>query len=266
MYMNRPARTGASALLLWFGFTLVGFLGISLPPVTSGFDSLQRWAQERSGIEIVMGFLRLGGHLLCAYVLSVSTLAVIARATRWSWPAQLAGAVTPQRLRPVVGLVIGASVAAAAATSMTAGAGERPTIATMYAEEPELPVAPARRIQPATTTTLASPPAHTVATDGREADVNASDVNTADVTTAGATAVEVAAAETWMIRPGDNLWFVAEETLRDEWGRPPTDAEIVPYWRDLIELNRDVLVDRDAPDFVYSGQVFQLPRVPPRKA
>ena len=35
----------------------------------------------------------------------------------------------------------------------------------------------------------------------------------------------------WTVEPGDCFWTIAEEVLQQAWGRAPTDAEIVPYWR-----------------------------------
>jgi len=65
------------------------------------------------------------------------------------------------------------------------------------------------------------------------------------------------------VQPGEHLWVIAERTLARAWGRPPTDAEIEPYWRDLVAANRGVLADPANPDLVYPGQVFGLPAVPP---
>jgi hypothetical protein len=58
--------------------------------------------------------------------------------------------------------------------------------------------------------------------------------------------------------PGGHLWGIAETELTTRLGRVPTDAEIVPFWTELIELNRDRLVTDD-PSFVLAGQVFRLP-------
>lgn len=63
----------------------------------------------------------------------------------------------------------------------------------------------------------------------------------------------------WTIRSGDNLWAVADETLRARWGRVPTDQEVDGYWRHLIQENLDRLVHPGQPDLVYPGQVFLLP-------
>lgn len=66
----------------------------------------------------------------------------------------------------------------------------------------------------------------------------------------------------WRIEPGDHLWAVAAETLRDEWGRPPTDREVLGYWQTLLDANHERLVDPTNPDLVFPGQVLVLPPVP----
>jgi nucleoid-associated protein YgaU len=64
------------------------------------------------------------------------------------------------------------------------------------------------------------------------------------------------------VRPGDSFWSVAAAVLQEAWGRPPTDAEIDPYWLGLIAANRRALLHPDVPDLIYAGQVFALPSPP----
>lgn len=61
-----------------------------------------------------------------------------------------------------------------------------------------------------------------------------------------------------VIAPGDHLWAVAERTLAERLGRAPTDAEVVPFWTRLVDVNRDRLIGGD-PDLVFPGQRFVLP-------
>ena len=63
----------------------------------------------------------------------------------------------------------------------------------------------------------------------------------------------------WTVKPGECFWSIAESVLADRLGRAPTDAEIVPYWRRLIDANRNELVHRGDPDLVLPGQVFTIP-------
>jgi hypothetical protein len=69
-----------------------------------------------------------------------------------------------------------------------------------------------------------------------------------------------AAPATWTVAAGESFWSIAEEVLADAWGRPPTDAEIDPYWRRLIAANRDRITSGN-PDLIFPGQVFDLPAV-----
>jgi nucleoid-associated protein YgaU len=62
-----------------------------------------------------------------------------------------------------------------------------------------------------------------------------------------------------VVQPGDSMWSIARHELRGRLGRQPTNAEVDPYWRSLIEANRDQLVDPGNPDLIYPGQAFLLP-------
>lgn len=83
----------------------------------------------------------------------------------------------------------------------------------------------------------------------------------ADVTARGPG--EAGDAATVEVAPGDHLWSIAERTLTAAWDRAPTDAEVEPYWRDLIEENRGRLSNPDDPDLLLPGQVLRLPAPPP---
>ena len=75
-------------------------------------------------------------------------------------------------------------------------------------------------------------------------------------------AVAVEPSRTWTVRPGDHLWRVAERTLAETWGRPASDAEVAPYWRQVVEANRSVLSDPGNPDLVFPGQQLTIPEPP----
>jgi nucleoid-associated protein YgaU len=67
------------------------------------------------------------------------------------------------------------------------------------------------------------------------------------------------AADRWTVKPGECFWSIADEVLTARLGRVATDAEIVPYWKRLIETNRHQLVQRDNPDLIIPAQVFVIP-------
>jgi DNA-binding SARP family transcriptional activator len=76
------------------------------------------------------------------------------------------------------------------------------------------------------------------------------------------TATPAAPGATVVARSHDHLWAVAQRTLADAWSRPPTDAETGPYWRQLIDANRDRLTRADNPSLIFAGQQFVTPPVP----
>jgi hypothetical protein len=61
------------------------------------------------------------------------------------------------------------------------------------------------------------------------------------------------------VQPGEHFWSIAEQVVIERDGPSASDAEIAAYWRQLVEVNRDRLVDPDDPDLVLPGQVFELP-------
>lgn len=67
------------------------------------------------------------------------------------------------------------------------------------------------------------------------------------------------AAGTWAVEPGDSFWRIARVHLERTSGRAPATREVVPYWRALIDTNRDELVDPANPDLLLVGQTLTLP-------
>lgn len=61
-----------------------------------------------------------------------------------------------------------------------------------------------------------------------------------------------------VVEPGDHLWKISEEHLAGVLGRHAEDAEVDPYWRSVIETNRDLLASGD-PDLIYPGETVTLP-------
>lgn len=61
-----------------------------------------------------------------------------------------------------------------------------------------------------------------------------------------------------VVRPGENLWTIAESTLLAR-SKEAGAADIADYWTRLVETNRDRLADPSNPDLVFAGQHFVLP-------
>jgi nucleoid-associated protein YgaU len=72
------------------------------------------------------------------------------------------------------------------------------------------------------------------------------------------TETEVGGAHLHTVRPGDNLWTIAEARLVQVEGGPITDADVVSYWVRTVELNRSRLRSGD-PDLIFPGEIIELP-------
>lgn len=62
-----------------------------------------------------------------------------------------------------------------------------------------------------------------------------------------------------VVEEGDNLWDLAEDHLEDAIDRQAANAEIIPYWLDVIDENRARLHDPTNPSLIHPGQRLHLP-------
>lgn len=69
------------------------------------------------------------------------------------------------------------------------------------------------------------------------------------------------APEVVVVERGDHLWSIAEDTLANDLGREPTDAEVAPHWRRIIETNRPHLADPSNPGLLFAGQSIVVPGI-----
>jgi len=60
--------------------------------------------------------------------------------------------------------------------------------------------------------------------------------------------------------PGDHLWKLAEDRIREILARPVTDDEVAPYWVDVVEANRDRIRSGD-PNLIFPGEEIVMPQV-----
>ena len=74
---------------------------------------------------------------------------------------------------------------------------------------------------------------------------------------------QVAAKEEVTVKEGDHFWAIADHALTQAWGRSPADAELTPYWLELVKLNKDRLLPPEDPNLIYPEQRFVLPDLPP---
>jgi hypothetical protein len=62
------------------------------------------------------------------------------------------------------------------------------------------------------------------------------------------------------VKKGDNLWNLAATELKESHGEKPTNAEVVPYWLEVIETNTEDLRSGD-PDLIFPGETLTMPAV-----
>ena len=61
-----------------------------------------------------------------------------------------------------------------------------------------------------------------------------------------------------VVASGDHLWNISAAHLELRLSRPPEPDEVAPYWRSVIEINRNHLLSGD-PDLIYPGEVISFP-------
>jgi len=65
----------------------------------------------------------------------------------------------------------------------------------------------------------------------------------------------------YTVRRGDNLWDIAAAHLAEATGRVDlTDAEIAPFWGQIVEENRNKIASNN-PDMISPGEVITLPSI-----
>lgn len=209
------------------------------------------WAATTDPLVAVMALLRVAALAAGWYLLVATALGVGARAFHAVRLVRFADRISAPIVRRVLQRGMGAMVATALVTSVPAPeaqAAEPPPVAvlqdgpstlTMRGVSPEIDRAQPRASHDAV------PPWQ------RFLDLNEP--------RAPERIVEDRATHT--VRAGESLWRIAEIQLAAVLGREPRDAEVVPYWRDLIERNRDRLIVADDPDLIVPGQEFLLPQM-----
>jgi len=186
-----------------------------------------RWPGAEDPAAATMAVAQVVAGVLAAYLALATVLAI--RLPR----------LAPAFVQRLVAAAIGGTLVLAPMTSV-AGAAPQPV-----PTPSDAPVLHKLADDPSPTTTSApvTPPA-----SGRDPQSNERQIPPR---------TEVAEGEVTVVA-GDHLWGIAERTVAQRLGRAPTDAEVAPYWHQLIDANRDRLATGD-PDLIFAGQVFRLP-------
>jgi hypothetical protein len=256
----RPARDvrAAALLALWIaalvaviiGFGALGGGALAPPPLTDP-GGWGPWAAGREPLEAAFAVLRVVVIALAWYLLAVTVLAAGSRLLR---PGRMVTVVDVLTI-PFVRRVVQGAVGVGLATAAVAGVGSR-----VLAGGTTRPTPTAADIELAASRGEAATDLPTMRRLGDETEPTVRHLDGSDPPDAARDSVEDAAR--WEVQPGQHLWSIATSVLEGAWGRAPTDAEVTPYWVELIEANRAALADPQNPDLIHPGQVFRLPAVP----
>lgn len=226
------------------------------PPPLLHPARLATWADQRDAITVGFALIRLLATGFTWYLLLVTVLQAAAHASRRARLIALADLATVPFARRVFTGIAGISL-----TANVLGAG------VASPDRPQL------RLRPIATTQqsgVAQPGDHPTA--GHLASQRADDPVPAGPAEPGTATIRVEdpapapappADPQWVVHPGDSFWSIARSTLEASWGGPPSDTQVVRYWEQLIDANRDRLADPANPDLIFDGQALFLPPTPP---
>lgn len=270
--------TWCAALLLGTAlFHALGDGSLAPPPLDpSGWGP---WIAGRDVLVATMALLRLVVLGLCWYLVGVTTIGTVARLLRAARLTRLADALTLPIVRRLLQQTLGVALATTMITATTGPSLAVPATSPAQAPAGSLPEVTLRGL-PAPSGDEGLPlPWRIAEADGPRVPDAPPDAPTgtgvpgpsevppvreevADTRVPGVLLHDIDTDRTsHTVRSGESLWRIASQRLQVAFDRPPTDAEVVPYWRALIEANRDRLPDRDDPDLILPGQELLLPQL-----
>lgn len=238
--MIRVRRFVAWTVLLGAAAAALDLAGRALPsPPLASPERWPGWLAGHDPVVVAFALVRLLALGFAWYALLVTVAHAGARLLAAAHLAAALDRLTFPPLRRVLAATMSVGIGTAS-VSPVAAAAARPAAASVA-------------FQPSTTTTTTEPPVDSLTM--RELPPLDGSPSSDAPGEPGA----VGAPGTWTVRPGECFWSIAEDVLAAGLGRRATPAEVVPYWRRLVDANRTVLADRDNPDLVFPGQVFTVP-------
>lgn len=235
--------------VLWAMHRL-GHGALSTPPLTDR-SALQRWTTDRDPVTIGFALLRLVALATAWYLVAVTVLGALARASRLPRLVALSDLATLPPVRRLLGGVFGLGLTAAAGTIVGVPLSVGPSAPRSRADGMAVVM---ERTDDRVVVMTAEPQAD----DDHDDD---DDQGTASMWVLGPDA-PASDPTAWTVAPGDSLWSLAEAQLTASLDRPVSDAEVERYWRRVLDENRSRLADPANPDLIFAGQVFAIPPVP----
>jgi hypothetical protein len=241
--MRRTGRIGTVvvvAVMAVVALHLAGSGSLAAPPLRS-WVALERWYDAAGPDLAIIAMVRVAAMVASAWLATAGALqlvAPLARGARLQW---LADSISPRLLRSLARGAAGLSVTAALAvpSPLVAAAGDPPGTAVMV----PLDVSTPTTTTPTTTTTTSTTSTTTTSTTSVSPPATPTPIPVPEPP--APTIDEV------VVVPGDSFWSIAVDEAA---GR-----DLVSYWRVLIDVNLDRLVDPSNPDLLYPDQVLRLP-------
>ncbi len=252
---------GGVVFLRWVG----GPLGLD-----GDVSTVRRLGDLPPALLAALNIVRVTAFAACLYGIALFAATLAAILTRRGDVERLVTNMAPPRLRRALVGLIGLGVMASVATGPGA-TSERVTIAaapapattsTSTTSSTSTTTSTSTTSSTSTTTPTTTEPTndHAPPAAGPTIPADPAPIGTTDtVPTPQASAPIEDLPNLWVMGPGDHLWRVAEVAMTNHLGRPAANHEIDGYWRRLVALNRESLIDPDNPDLVFSGQVIELP-------
>ncbi len=217
---SAAALAGWSVLLVTAVVALHGVGGALAPPPLHHPQLISAWLSQRQPAQAAFALLRLAALAVGWYLLAVTAAGTASGVLRLVTLVRVVDVVTVPAVRRLVGSAMGLSMTATVVAGPAAVAG-----AVEAGGSP--PVEVMRRLPDQAEPAPSPPPPPP--------------------------------APTWTVAPGDSFWSVAERLVAQASKRAPSDAEIAPYWRQLVEHNRSRLRDPANADLLFPGQVLVVP-------
>lgn len=248
-------------------------VGMDVPPVTD-LSAWGEWFGERPAVEGAFGVIQVVVWGASWYLIGVTTIGAVARLLRLGKLVRAVDVITVPMVRRLLQASFGLGLVAASFTGMSNDAPvdeqvhiAQPTHATAVLDQQMQRAGEMESMRLSGSDSLmlrylgaddAQAAELRLEIEEREAELAAQ-----EAAAGGGDGDGESGDRMWEVQPGEHFWGIAEQVLTDAWDRGPSDAELVPYWQDLIEVNRDELPDKGNPDLIFPGQKFVVPDPPP---
>lgn len=269
MLLRRTASVASLIGLEVAALVTLHHLG-SYEAVNVGWDDLSSWLAQTPPEDAIVAVVHLAALALAWWLTASTVLYALASVTRISGVVRgVRWATVPPVRRMIDGamatsILVGSTVFAPVAA--VAVPVDRDAVVVELDEQPEeanesqLPAYQPRpagdEVKPGYTPAPAADPLSTPSTLGAEPPSSSTQPARQSDNSPAAPSPG-----TYVVRPGDNLWTIAEQQLAKATGRPVHDlnpGEVRSYWLRVVDANNDLIRSKN-PDLIRPGEQLDLP-------